>query len=103
MRRSRDSDSVGAVKSDVTPEITGEDAGRDGAEPGNVGGGEPAGDPDDIEKHEFRLEKDPAHPEDIPPDHLEKADAGAEEEEREQQYTARPKNDLRPITLDLLP
>ena len=96
-RGRRKSNSGGA---ETTPELTGKDADRDGAEPGNVGSGEPAGDPDDIENN-FRLESDPTHPEDLPPDHLEEMESGTREDDPE--ITARPKRELRPLTPDLLP
>lgn len=99
-RRSAQSPSIGAAKADVTRELTGDDCAPQEAEPGNVGNGDPAGNPDDIEQ-QFRLEGDPAHPEDIPPDHLEAQRA----EEEEGEYTARPTtHDVeRPLTPDLLP
>ena len=99
MKRRRPHSESRSSEAEVTPEITGKDAGRDGAEPGNVGAGEPAGDPDDIEKH-FRLEPDPAHPEDLPPDHLEETGSSPADD---QEYTARPRKDFRPITPDQLP
>jgi hypothetical protein len=47
-----------------------------------------------------RREPDPAHPEDLPPDHLEETDSSPADD---QEYTARPKKELRPITPDQLP
>lgn len=108
-QRKPDSDSLGARKADQTRELTGEDAPRDDAETGSAGNG--ASDwgadltgeetPAPEFEEQYKLERDPGDPEDISPDHLEKGFEEPGEEDRE--YTARPDEELRPITPDLLP
>lgn len=107
-RRNPDTESLGASKTDVTREVTGEDAPRDDAETGSAGNGASAfgadltgeKSPAPAYEDEYHLEEDPSHPEDILPDKIEKGFSEPGEEDRE--YDARPDDELRPITPDLL-
>lgn len=108
-RRNPDNEAPGALKSDVTREVTGDDAPRYDAETGSAGNGASpyGGDYTGVEspapeyEDEYKLEGDPSHPEDIAPDKVERGFEDPEEEDHE--YTARPEDEFRPITPDLLP
>lgn len=108
-RRNPDNDSLGARKSDVTREVTGDDAARQDAEFGSAGNGaSPYGadltgveSPAPEYEDEYHLEGDPGDPNDISPDKVERGFEAPGEEDRD--YTARPDDDLRPITPDMLP
>lgn len=108
-RRNPDNESLGARKSDNTRELTGDDAARDDAETGSAGNGASqfgadrtgADSPAPEYEDEYQLEGDPSHPEDILPDKIEKGFSDPGDEDRE--YDARPDDDVRPITSDLLP
>jgi hypothetical protein len=109
MRRRPSEPKVGELKSDVTPELTGADAGAEDAEYGSAGdGASPFGadltgyqSPAPDYEEEYRLEPDPGHPEDQAMDQVERGFSDPEDEDRE--YSARPRDELRPITPDLLP
>lgn len=102
------SDPFGEKKSDRTQELTGTDASRADAETGSAGNGASAfggdltgfGSPAPEYEDEYRLEGDPSDPEDIVTDKIEKGYEDPGEEDRE--ITARPSEEYRPITGDML-
>jgi hypothetical protein len=108
-RRDPDNDSPGASSSDVTPELTGADSSRCEAETGSAGdGASPFGadltgcaSPAPDYEEQYSLEADPGDPSDISPDKIERGFSEPEDDDRE--YTARPADDLRPITPNMLP
>lgn len=108
-RRDPDNESLGERKSDHTREVTGDDAARDEAETGSAGNGaSPFGadytgvtSPAPEYEGQYRLESDPGDPDDISPDKVERGFSDPDEDDR--RYTARPDDDLRPITPDMLP
>lgn len=107
-QRNPDNESLGARKTDTTRELTGDDASRDGAETGSAGNGASAfgadltGEESPAPEYEeqYELEGDPGDPADIAPDKVERGFEDPNAEDRE--YTARPDDEYRPITPDLL-
>jgi hypothetical protein len=87
-------------KPDKTPMLTGADAPRGDAERGDAGNGDFEYSRDDIEE-QFKLEGDPARPTDIAPDKVEPGFSDPNDEFRE--YDAKPHEEDRPITADMLP
>ncbi len=95
---------------DVTRELTGAEAKRADAAAGSAGNGASPwgadrsgirGEPEF--EDEYHLEGDPSSPRDIAPDKFEQGFSDPNEEDRERDYTARPRDDVRPIGADLLP
>jgi hypothetical protein len=107
-RRDPDRESLRAPRSDETREVEADERERCEAETGSAGdGASPWGadlmgceSPAPVFEEQYNLERDPSHPEDIAPDKIERGFSDPDEEERE--VSARPDQDIRPITPDML-